>query len=344
MWKGRTTVAAAALCAAIVAVVCQTAAARGFSLELPVDCILGEDCLVFQYYDQDPTPGRRDVGCGRRTYDGHDGTDIRAMTLADMRRGVPVVAAAPGVVRAVRDGMDDVDYDTLPEGAVKGREAGNAVVLIHEGGYETQYSHLRKGSVAVEPGQRVRAGTPLGFIGMSGMAAFPHVEFVVRRGLVAVDPYTGAARTEDRERCGMGPDALWSPAARELLAYRAVDVLDAGFAARTLTMPDVERGMRVLRRLRADAPVVIFWAWLGGVADGDELRLEVRLPDGRVLAQDANTVRGYKVQYLAYAGVRRAEGARWPSGTYRGTLVLRRPDADGALRELVREERTVRVP
>ena len=71
-------------------------------------------------------------------------------------------------MKATRDGMTDVSIRDAGHGAVAGREAGNGVLIEHGGGWQTQYSHLRSGSVSVKPGERVEAGTPLGLIGLSG--------------------------------------------------------------------------------------------------------------------------------------------------------------------------------
>src|SRR5512139_1973201 len=73
---------------------------------LPVHCAMGKDCFIQQYVDHDQGTGRRDYRCGSATYDGHDGTDIRVRSLADAGT-VSVVAAASGVVKAVRDGVED---------------------------------------------------------------------------------------------------------------------------------------------------------------------------------------------------------------------------------------------
>ena len=61
------------------------------------------------------------------------------------------------------------------------RNCGNGVVIRHADGWETQYCHLRRGSVQVAEGDRVEAGEPLGLVGMSGEANFPHVHLSVRR-------------------------------------------------------------------------------------------------------------------------------------------------------------------
>ena len=100
--------------------------------------------------------------------DRHKGTDFALPSLACMAKGVAVLAAAPGQVSAVRDGEAD---GTCMDGAdVAGKDCGNGIVIEPGDGWETQYCHLRQGSVAVRPGDTVAAGDRLeiGIIGPDG--------------------------------------------------------------------------------------------------------------------------------------------------------------------------------
>ncbi|MEX2648168.1 MAG: M23 family metallopeptidase, partial [Alphaproteobacteria bacterium] len=211
------------------------AAGQAPRFEVPIDCAVGRDCFVQNYVDQDASAGYADFACGSLSYDGHDGTDIRLTNLVAMTRGVAVLAAADGTVLRTRDGMDDVSVAEIGAEAVEGREAGNGVIIDHGDGWETQYGHLRKGSVRVAPGQRVAAGEPIGLVGLSGGTEFPHVEFVVRHGGEEVDPFIGLAPGSG---CGVGDAPLWSAAAMSRLAYRAGGLLSAGFATEA---PDGDR-------------------------------------------------------------------------------------------------------
>src|SRR5258708_38662586 len=120
------------------------------TLEVPLACRFGETCFIQQYFDHDPGPGGKDYRCGPMVYDGHDGVDLRVPTMAQQQRGVEVLAAASGVVRGMRDGMNDVSVRVAGEDSVKGRECGNGVAIIHAGGWETQYCHMAKGSRRVK--------------------------------------------------------------------------------------------------------------------------------------------------------------------------------------------------
>lgn len=281
------------------------------ALEVPVRCRIGAECFVQNYVDADPGPGARDFTQGRLTYDGHKGTDFRVPDLGAMRRGVTVVAAAPGVVARVRDGEEDVSI-RQSGGAAAGREAGNAVVVDHGGGWETQYSHLRRGSLAVRPGDRVEAGAPLGQIGLSGNTEFPHVDFAVRHDGRVVDPFVGEPQ---------GGSGLWSPQARETLAYRPSGLLGAGFAAEPPKAEKARDGAYDAERLPVDAPALGVWAEIFGGREGDRMTLQVTGPDGRRLHSSTGTVPRPLAVLFVGTTVPKPAGP-WTPGTYRMTVTL----------------------
>ncbi len=320
------------------------------AFEVPVRCRIGADCFVQNYVDADPGPGARDFACGRLTYDGHKGTDFRVPDLGAMRRGVTVVAAAPGMVVRVRDGMEDV---SIRQGGKPSpdREAGNAVVVDHGGGWETQYSHLRRDSLAVKPGDRVAAGTPLGRIGLSGNTEFPHVDFTLRHDGRVVDPFVGEAAPAacGTPEAGAGPNGgeagLWSPQARKTLAYRPSGLLGAGFASeppKAETARDGGYGGYGAARLPADSPVLGVWAEFFGGREGDRMSLRVTGPDGSRLQESSGVVpRPLAVLFVA-ATVPKPAGSPpagpWPTGLYRVTVTL-----SHGQEVVVREERSVEL-
>jgi len=63
---------------------------------------------------------------------------------------------------------------------------GNAVVLDHGLGITTLYGHLSK--VNVVPGETVKAGDVIGFLGSTGRSTGPHVHYEIRRNSDDVDP------------------------------------------------------------------------------------------------------------------------------------------------------------
>lgn len=292
------------------------------ALGLPVDCTYGETCFIQNYYDHDAGPGRLDYACGRLSYDGHDGTDFRTRDVVTMREGMPVVAAADGTVRAVRDGMDDIRLSEIGREQVAGREAGNGVVIVHGDGWETQYSHLRNGSVAVAPGDRVVAGQRLGLIGMSGAAEFPHVEFSVRRNGEDIDPFTGPVSAY---ACSDARTSLWRPDVDEMLEYHRTGLLVAGFSE-TVPVADAARdGAHRLPQTANDPDILIFWVDLFGAETGDVEQFVITAPDGTPVLEHGKPLEDNNVSWFSYAGLRRPE-AGWRPGTYTARYTL---DRDG---------------
>ncbi len=288
------------------------------SFEVPIACPMGVECFVQNYVDQDPGPGASDFTCGRLTYDGHKGTDIRVPNLAYMRRGVAVLAAAPGTVLRLRDGMADVSVADTGVAAVANREAGNSVIIDHGDGWETQYGHMRKGSVMVKPGDKVTAGEPIGLVGLSGRTEFPHVHFEVRHDGQIVDPYTGAL---DAPACGKVAAPLWSAGAEAAMAYRPSGLLAAGFAPGKPDPKAMRRGDYAAAALPADSPALTFWVDLFGIQKGDQETLRLVGPAGGLVAEDTKTAEKPWAQAYRFVG-KKAPAAGWPLGVYRGEYRL----------------------
>jgi hypothetical protein len=287
---------------------------------LPIDCQIGKTCIVQNYVDHEPGPAARDYRCGWLTYDGHKGTDIRIPDRSLFERGVLVLAAASGRVRALRDGMPDVNVRTAGKAAVAGKEAGNSVVIDHGAGWESQYAHLRKGSVSVRTGDAIKAGDRLGLVGMSGNTEFPHLHFEVRHRGQTVDPFVGLDRAEP---CKAGAGTLWQAQLIDALAYVTTGVLDAGIAGAPPVLGDgsVDRGKT--QNFGSASAAAIFWVQIYGAQESDREELRLLAPGGRIIAERSARVSRNQAQRLAYVGVRR-RGAGWPAGRYSGEYALYR--------------------
>jgi hypothetical protein len=293
-------------------------------LKLPVDCVLGETCFVQNYVDRDVGTGARDFTCGPLTYDTHNGTDIALPSLAAMRLGVAVRAAAPGRILRVRDGVPDASIRSADAPDIAQRECGNGIVIDHGNGWETQYCHMRNGSLSVKRGQQVQAGDRLGQIGLSGKTEFPHLHFTVRRGGTVIDPLDGAEQASPCGSGGGGGRSLWA----DPVSYVPTGLVRTGFAAETPKGERIEAGDYISRIVPSDAPLLIYWVSLFGLRAGDRHVFTLVGPDGRTLAQsEPQIAKGNLARAVHYVGLRRP-AAGFPPGPYRGTYRLLRTDAD----------------
>ncbi len=308
----------------------EDAAPPPFELIVPVACTVGTDCFLQHYPDWTTGEGREDYMCGTQTYDGHDGTDIRLKDLHMMAAGVPVVAAAPGIVVGLRDGEDDAIVMTDERrAAVEGKDCGNGVVIAHGQGWRTQYCHLREGSVNVLENQRVTRGQPLGLVGSSGASEFPHLEFILRRGEDVVDPFVGAVPAGG---CGQPRDPLWTADAQEVLTYERSAVISVGFADGPLSLVDAEApkpppGLT--------APALVAYGHVINIEAGDVLEVTLDGPEGRI-ADNGGLLEEPEARRLIFTGRRRAPGVEaWPPGRYVARVTISRDGETAVLKEAV---------
>ncbi|MBB5723143.1 hypothetical protein FHS72_002780 [Loktanella ponticola] len=293
-----------------------TSAAGDIPLALPIDCTLGDTCHIQQTVDHDPTSGASDFSCGLLTYDGHKGTDFALPSLAAQAAGVNVVAAAPGTVHGVRDGMADILQISPNAPDVTEKECGNGVVVSHGNGWETQYCHLANGSVAVETGDTVAIGTVLGQVGLSGQTQFPHLHLSVRHNGNVVDPFD----PDGAITCDAPSDnTLWSDA----IDVPAGGIITAGFAPAIPEYADVKAGTANAGTLRRSDNLVV-WGYIFGGQIGDEITLTINGPDGEVIDQTVLLDRNQSQLFRATG--RKAPRTGWPSGAYTGSIAFIRGD------------------
>ncbi|MFT3703891.1 MAG: peptidoglycan DD-metalloendopeptidase family protein [Agriterribacter sp.] len=95
----------------------------------------------------------------------HAGLDFAAP------QGTPIYATADGGVKIAGN---------------TGNGYGNYVVLDHGYGYETLYGHQYK--IKVKPGQRVKRGELIGWVGSTGKSTGPHVHYEVHKNGQHIDP------------------------------------------------------------------------------------------------------------------------------------------------------------
>ncbi len=283
-------------------------------LDWPVDCVLNHSCHLQQYVDHAPGPGAKDFRCDALSYDGHKGTDIALPSLAAMTAGVTVRAAADGIVAGLRNDMADLRYENGTD--LQGRDCGNGVVLQHSDGWETQYCHLKQGSVQVTVGQSIAAGTALGEIGLSGKTQFPHLHLSVRHNGAVVDPFAATFNT-----CGAAQQSLWSTS----LPYAPGGLISVGFS-QAVPSYDAIRAGTTRADLTTTSPAMVVWGYLYGAQKNDVVQLQIHGPKGEVIAH-SDILDKDQAQLFRAAG-KRLRAPNWPQGNYHGIARLIR---DGIL-------------
>ena len=267
------------------------ALAEDLQLAFPLDCTLGQDCHIQQYMDHDPSTAVQDYRCSGLTYDGHKGTDFALPDLAAMEAGVSVRAAAGGMVTTLLIcgvGLFGASFPMIMahgrafyhKGSVtaQNNECGNGVVIDNGKGWETQYCHLKRGSIRVTDGQQIAEGDVIGQVGQSGRAAFPHLHLSLRHNGQPVDPF--AAGGTD---CAAEPsETLW----QDTPAYRPGGLIAVGFADHVPNYAAIKAGDAGRETLPTDAAALVIYGYSYGTQKDDILRLRLSGPKGVVIEKD----------------------------------------------------------
>ena len=238
-----------------------------------------------------------------------------------MWEGVAVLAAADGVVEAVRDGMPDINIQNPQALSVDGRECGNGVRLRHADGFITQYCHLREDSVAVTNGDRVARGDTLGLVGMSGDSSFPHVHMQVNHEGQVIDPFLGLIEPE--EPCALGEATLWDEPLAAMLVYQPIILRNLGFANGPVEWSDVEAGTLRTPPTTIDGLQALVIAFDGfSIKAGDVIEARIDGPDNWQ-HYNREVVENDKASFFRFTG-RRAPDTGFAAGMYRASVTISR--------------------
>ncbi|MEN3793088.1 M23 family metallopeptidase [Fulvimarina sp. MAC3] len=325
---------AMALAAATLVSACKIALAEDEGLGVPLDCEPGVTCFFQQYADMQNGKGVVDPFCGKAAYEGHRGSDIRVPSMPDIEKSVPVLAVADGIVRAIRDGEEDHPVRKKSEWPrFKDKHCGNGAIIDHNGGLQSQYCHLRKGSMRVRRGDHVEKGEAIGQVGSSGMAAFPHLHISIRKDGETIEPFTG--KPVGSGCLKSGGDPLWSKAALDFFDKASTHVMALGMAGRP---PDYDKLMPEgpPPDLKAGDRATVGWGWFLNLEKGDRLHFKITAPDGSTYTETETKPLGrHKAAYMQFAG----RGRSPAKGDWTLQITLKR---DGAVVETRTKTVTVR--
>jgi len=305
-------------------------------LIFPVECTPGINCWTVNYMDMNPEPGvALDFRCGKRTYDGHKGTDFAIRDWSVMEYGVDVLAAADGTILRMRDGMKDkmLSHKQRQKLLSRGLGCGNGVFIDHGNGWQTNYCHMKRNSIIVETGDKVTAGQKIGEVGHSGFVEFPHLHFAVEQNKITLDPFTGFARLDN---CSLGYAPLWKK--NIVPDYEAVSIYAAGFKSEVPDFNAITLDMHTPTTLSSDIPALVFWVAIYGVSINDEISIRIIDPQERIIVEKKIIQKKTRARQFYYVG-HRTNKQSLSLGSYIGMMTLSRQLSEGNIyeRELSKE-------
>lgn len=288
----------------------QPETADTITLSFPLDCTYDVDCWTARYMDRGEGRRKQDFQCHAATQDKHKGTDYVIADLPRMRGGVAVLAAADGTVLRRRDGVEDISARGRDKNSFEGVNCGNAVIIDHGNGWETQYCHMRRGSIRASVGDSVKAGDPIGQVGLSGETEYPHLHFMVRKDGVDLDPYDGGIFEQD---CNAGEGSLWANTPR----YDPMTLLPIYFTSEAPSRDNVWEGGA--KTLPADSPALILTGRAFHASEADKWYFTITAPDGSVFFENRFMINQDKQFYFRFGGKKAPEGGLMP-GVWKGEL------------------------
>ncbi|UCC26708.1 MAG: peptidoglycan DD-metalloendopeptidase family protein [Gemmatimonadales bacterium] len=231
-------------------------------LVFPLEGVLNTDFYYVNYVDLRSGPGILDYRCGPKSYDGHHGVDLTLPSFERMDEGVRILAAAPGTVTQIADGVFDRSTTNGPGGF------GNHVRLQHRDGFESIYGHMARSSVAVSLGQSVEAGQVLGLVGSSGNSDMPHLHVEFLRYGSVVDAFAG--------ECGDVVDH-WAAADPYQDEF---GLIQSRLTTADLTLDLVKAPVAHTSTFSTDDVRFSAWVHLANVREGSTSRFDLFDPDG----------------------------------------------------------------
>ncbi len=318
------------VCLIVLNFVCLNDANATEKFIFPVDCKLGVDCITVNYVDMNASDEvHQDYNCGRKTYEGHKGTDFAIRSWVEMKRGVNVFAAADGKVLRLRDGeADEIKREEEFE-AVKqsGRECGNGVIIEHPDKMLSYYCHLKKDSIMVKAGDSVKAGDVIAQIGQSGLSEFPHLHFTLIKDGHHVDPFSGSS---NQQGCGVRGDSYWASSFMDA-KYEPFTLYDGGFDTQAPDFEEIKKwDYTPPKVMKADSKSFVYWIGFYHAVKGDEITMRITDPEGNLFEERHITLEANKKRRSFYYLGRNLRGLSLKKGVYTGSArFIRRGDHGG---------------
>ncbi len=259
----------------------------------PLSIRMNEKLVLVNYVDDDTSSAIRDFMGNPHSYDGHRGTDYCLLNFRQMDRGIPIYAAAPGVVA----GVAYQEFDRNTNWGNPPYPPANYVIIRHSDNSYAYYWHMRTNSPTVQVGETIQQGDQLGLVGSSGMSTDAHLHFELGQyensNWVTRDPWFGTNNPLP---------SLWSVQEPYVgtLPMRVFDMgvttqAAAGGSLNDVSMSYLKNGFSQPLQIGASEPYIMCWFQDQNQA-GDTYTISLRTPSGRVYSQ-SNTSIANRYQY-----------------------------------------------
>ena len=296
---------------------------------LPTTCTMKTDCFIQSYPDHSSYPHTQptqtpaqDFLCGPLASKHYWATDIRVIHY-DIHNAPDVLATAAGKVTGVRRNMPDrINTDIINYQIPEGKEAGNSIIIDHGNGWQTQYNHLKFGSILVTQGQMVNAGDKIAEIGSSGKTYLPKLGLAIRHNNKPIDPFAynenGGWSCQETNRT-----TLWNDEANAALYYQQTGIARTGFSEKVPEAYRLRGGLPIKDIRHISPDTVIFWADFYGIKKDDIIYMRIVDPTGQMFAETEHIARSDYPQWLGYVGRKLGTGAL-TSGIYFAEVIVQR--------------------
>lgn len=227
----------------------------------PIEGVYGKDYIIVNHVDWGPLDTIRDLHCGSKTYNGHQGTDFTIRNFKQMDSGVAVLAADTGTVTFIQDGLFDKETtSTISKGL------GNYIAIAHSGKFYSYYGHLKKNSISVSVGDKVFPGQKIGEVGSSGNSTDPHLHFEWWfDSSVVIDPFIGP--------CGNSYSYWKNPSPYDT----SFNMWTSGLYNDTLSIDTLRYEPEQTSFFFSEPNSFIsYWSLMYGVRKGDKIRVDWR--------------------------------------------------------------------
>ncbi len=275
--------------------------ASALTLELPIDCKLGENCWIANLPRHFHENQEVDYKCSSKTYSGNKATDFILETIEEMNQGIDVLSPFDGIVKSVQDGIKDNDLNIHRLDKTEDHECGNNVLVVTDD-FEAQLCHMQQNSISVKVGDQVVAGESLGSVGLSGKTGHPQLSFIFRKrnqdGTVSeIDPFYG-----EQLGCGLPPKPFWANANYLSNNTKNGIVYNYGIAFQ-IPDPQKVRSGYYKRIIQPHKPkMIMVFADILSIDKGHKIKVQFLDSAGEILFEKDQEFTKYQPRYFFYIG------------------------------------------